>query len=157
MFETDDQQACHQQFIPRLTKLLKDRCIQELGNAGYNNNSHVNDLIDNLTFSYVAGTQSYSFNKRREQYYLMFTSTFTNPNKLKQQGEGYENVAICYCEGKNWWLDREVESADIHDWEVIRLNRNPNNRLRIGEPIVDPSLMSRTDNNIQVQELTKAI
>ena len=87
----------------------------------------------------------------------MFTSTFDNPSELQAQGEGYKNVAICYCEGKNWWLDREVEIADIHDWDVIRINCNPQNSLRIGEPIVDPTLMSKNNNNIQVQELTNAI
>lgn len=105
--------------MPRLTKLLKDRCIDELNTAEYNNNSHVNKLIDNLRFSYVAGTQSYNFEKRKDQFYLMFTSAFDNLSKLQEKGEGYKGMAICYCEGKNWWLDQEVESTNVHNWDVI--------------------------------------
>ena len=129
LFADDTHAACSAQFINKLQKLLQDRCISELLTAGYNDNAHVKILIDNLRFSYVAGKQVYRFDRRCKQFYKMFTSTFDNPSELQAQGEGYENVAICYCEGKNWWLDREVEIADFHDWDVIRLNCNPNNPL----------------------------
>ena len=129
LFADDTRAACSGQFINKLQKLLQDRCISKILTAGYNNNSHVKTLIDNLRFSYVAGSQIYRFDRRIKQFYKMFTSTFDNPSELQAQGEGYKNVAICYCEGKNWWLDREVEIADVHDWDVIRLNCNPSNSL----------------------------
>jgi hypothetical protein len=41
----------------------------------------------------------------------------------------YESVASCYCEGKNWWLYREDEYANLHAWSIIRIT--PDNPLQM--------------------------